>query len=205
MNFKSILILSAIAVLLIFSFNKYRVAKHDREHQHLILSSYAFKDQPQQQKTNTEPFTFKGFTMTPMATFVIRARVLSRQDYSSDFEAKLSPIDLALGWKRMADPAVYEKLNISQSGRWYRYSWSAQPPIPPQEIIESSGNMHMIPESQSVEDHLHLVKKGDFVKIKGLLVKIAHNSGWRWESSLSREDTGAGSCEVVFVTEAEIE
>jgi hypothetical protein len=205
MNLKFILIIVTISILLLFSFNKYRVAKHDREHQHIILTSYNFKDQPQQLKTNTEPFPFKGFNITPMATFVIRARVLSRQNYSNDFEAKLSPIDLALGWKRMADPGVYEKLNISQSGRWYRYSWAAQPPIPPKEIIESSGNMHMIPENQSVEDILRLVKKGDFVKIKGLLVKIAHNSGWRWESSLSREDSGAGSCEVVFVTEAEIE
>jgi len=204
MNLKSIVVF-VLAGILVFTFNKYRVSKNDREYQHTILSSSDLKDLPLQRKTNKAPFNFKEFTIRPMATFFIRARVLSRFEYSQDYEARVSPIDLALGWNRMADPNIYEKLNISQGGRWYRYSWANQPPIPPKEIIESSGNMHMIPRDQVVSEIINTVTKGDFIKIKGLLVNVESNSGWRWESSLSREDTGAGACEVVFVEEVEIQ
>jgi hypothetical protein len=32
------------------------------------------------------------------------------------------------------------------------------------------------------------------------LVKVEQpSSGWRWVSSLSREDTGAGACELIWV------
>jgi len=135
----------------------------------------------------------------------VRARVLSREDYSLGREADLSRTDLALGWKRMADPAVYGPLHITQGGRWYRYSWRDQPPIPVQEIIESSANMHMIAADAAVERALAKVRQGQLVRITGKLVEVSHASGWRWTSSLTRTDSGANSCELVFVESLQTE
>lgn len=42
--------------------------------------------------------TISGFELTPLASFNIRARVLSTENYYFGREADLSPIDLALGW-----------------------------------------------------------------------------------------------------------
>ena len=105
----------------------------------------------------------------------------------------------------MAEPAVYEALNIRQGGRWYRYSWSDQPPIPPQEIIESSANMHMIAATPAVERALEQARRGKFIRITGKLVEVTHPSGWRWTSSLTRSDSGANACELVFVESAQVE
>ena len=201
---KSLVILIVIA-LGIFWYQKASDRNNDRLHQQVALSSISFKDTPQQSDTDTPEFQFKGFTLEPLADFTIRARILSKESYSFDAESRLSPLDLALGWKRMADPAISQSLNISQGGRWYRYSWSNEPPIPPQEIVESSANMHMIPADDSVARVLAQAEPGKFIKLSGMLIEARDDSGWTWRSSLSRADSGNGSCEVVYVVAAEIE
>lgn len=177
----------------------------DRQIQSYALSAVPFGEVPVQTETTRAAFDFKGFRIQPLAGFVIRARVLSRENYRFGTEAELSPIDLALGWRRMADPEVYGALNISQGGRWYRYSWSDAPPIPLQEIIESSANMHLIPASDSVARVLDQASTNRYIRLKGWLVEVQRADGWHWRSSLSRSDSGGGSCELIFVEAAEVE
>ena len=164
-----------------------------------------FGDVPVQTRTAAAPFMFKGFQVRPLAEFALRARVLSRENYYLGDAAELAPWDLALGWKRMADPAVSGPLKISQGGRWYRYWVPEASPIPLQEIIETSANMHMIAANPEVKRTLQRVSQGDFVRITGKLVDISHSNGMRWTSSLTRSDSGANSCELVFVESAAIE
>jgi hypothetical protein len=59
----------------------------------------------------------------------------------------------------------------------------------------------MIPADDSIASKLKSVKTGQVVKIKGFLVRADAPDGWHWRSSLTREDTGNGACEVVFVKE----
>ncbi len=145
------------------------------------------------------PFALRAATLTPLAGFSVQARVLSREDYRHGRESDLSPTDLALGWQRMAEDAAVGALDIRQSSRWYRYRWSGQPPLPPEEIVRSSANMHMIPGSDAVAAALAGVRKDERVRIDGWLVEAKADDGWRWRSSLSRNDTGSGACEVVYV------
>lgn len=145
------------------------------------------------------PFRLTATTLQPLAGFSIDARVLSRQDYGIGREAQLSPTDLALGWQRMREDAVVSHLQITQSARWYNYRWQGAPPLPPQEIARSSANMHMIPSDQATATALRKVRAGDRVRIDGWLVEAVAADGWRWRSSTTREDTGNGACEVVYV------
>ncbi len=144
-------------------------------------------------------FRLQAATLQPLAGFSIDARVLSREDYTRGREAELSPTDLALGWQRMSDEAVLSRLQVSQSVRWYNYRWQGDPPLPPHEIARSSANMHLIPADAAAAAALRRVRTGDRVRIDGWLVEAVANDGWRWRSSLSRQDTGAGACEVIYV------
>jgi len=144
-------------------------------------------------------FRLKPATLRPLAGFSVDARVLSRQDYAFGRESALSPTDLALGWQRMRDDAVLSHLAISQSARWYRYRWNREPPLPPREIAESSANMHMIPADARVASALRRIGRGDRIRIDGWLVEADAPDGWRWRSSLTRDDVGEGACEVVYV------
>ena len=145
------------------------------------------------------PFRLKAATLVPLAGFSVDARVLSREDYHLGRESDLSPTDLALGWGRMREDGVLARLAISQSGRWYQYRWRDAPPLPPDEIVRSSANMHMIPANANVAKALHRVRKDERVRIDGWLVEADAPDGWRWRSSLTREDSGGGACEVVYV------
>jgi len=137
-------------------------------------------------------------TLTTRAHFDITARVLSRKEYSLGADAALIPLDLALGWGRMSDSAVLAKIDISQSGRFYH--WHVKEfPIPRREIETSSANMHLIPADEDVKRQLDQVRPGQLVHLEGFLVDASRAGGWHWNTSLTRDDTGAGACELIYV------
>jgi len=146
------------------------------------------------------PFHAGDANFTPLAAFSISARVLSREDYSFGREANYSPTDLALGWGPMSAPGLADRLGVRQGGRWYRYSWGGEgPPMPPAEIARHSANMHMVPADAAVASALSDVKAGQAVRLDGWLLQINGDDGWRWRSSMSRDDVGAGACELILV------
>jgi hypothetical protein len=142
-------------------------------------------------------------TLTTRARFILTARVLSRADYSSGADGKLIPEDLALGWGRMSDSDVLAKIDITQSDRFY-YWHVKQFPIPRREIETHSANMHMIPADAGVLHELREVRPGEVVHIEGFLVDASRPGGWHWNTSLTRDDVGAGACELVYVESLEL-
>ena len=98
----------------------------------------------------------------------------------------------------MSDTTVLQRISISQRGRFYYWS-TADFPIPRREIETSSANMHMIPADDRVEAALKSVRPGQIVTVRGYLVEARAPDGWRWRSSMTREDTGAGACELIWV------
>lgn len=149
------------------------------------------------------PIEFRDATLHPLAKFSLTARVLSRENYHLDAGSDLSPTDLAFGWGRMSDSAVLRHIGISQGGRFYYWSTRAFP-IPRREIETHSANMHIMPANKLVAYELKRVKVGDVVTLDGLLVEADKAGGWRWHSSMTRNDTGDGACEVVYVEDLSI-
>jgi hypothetical protein len=149
------------------------------------------------------PFAHEGYVIQPLAAFGLEARVLSRRDYRWDSMAGLVPTDLALGWGRMSDTAVLDGLSIGQGDRYY--SWStAVLPIPRREIETHSANMHLIPADAAVARVLARVRPGSVIRLEGELVEVRSPRGWSIRSSTTREDTGAGACEVIWVRLLEV-
>jgi hypothetical protein len=146
------------------------------------------------------PFHRGDYTITPLARYAITAVVLSRDRYRNDRNADLSPVDLALGWGPMSIASVINDLSISQSGRWYEYSYSGEPPLEPREIAIHSANTHCLPADEAVRERLLAVKRHELVTMQGWLVEVEGADGYHWRSSLSREDTGGGACEVFWIT-----
>ena len=146
------------------------------------------------------PFVHDGLTITPLATYKISAVVLSRSRYRYDTVAPFAPVDLALGWGPMSIASVINQLHISQSGRWYEYSYSSDPPLEPAEIARHSANTHCLPADPDVRRSLLAVKRHELVTLEGYLVDVSRSDGYRWHSSLTRDDTGGGACEVMWIT-----
>ena len=155
-------------------------------------------DAPWQRDEASAPIARSRFTLNPVARFEAKARVLSRADYRFDAEGALAPTDLVLGWGRMSDSRVLEAIEVTQSGRWYHYRY-LDAPIPPREIAVSSANMHFIPADDAVARELARVRSGDVVELRGRLVDATRPDGWRWFTSRSRDDSGQGACELVYL------
>jgi len=149
------------------------------------------------------PIPFDDYAIQPMAEFTLEARVLAREDYWLGREADLSPTDLVLGWGEMADPQVVKQINIRQSGRWY--FWQVESfPIPRRNIETQSANMHLIPANDEVARTLKQIRPGQLITLQGYLVNVNADDGWRWRSSLTRDDTGANACELIYVKQLKI-
>lgn len=157
------------------------------------------QEKPVQVDLEPSGFMLDDFQVTRKARFEIRARVLSTEPYYMRKEGDLSPIDLALGWGVMSDQAVLDQIDISQSSRWYRTRYDLPPPVPEQQIISSSSNMHMIPARKDIARSLKKLRQGDIITLRGYLVDVDDDSGWYWRTSMSRTDTGSGACEIVYV------
>jgi len=152
----------------------------------------------QQNLINQKLFVHKDYFITPLAQFSLRARVLSKKWYHWGSDSKIVPLDLALGWGRMSDSAVLEKIKIRQSGR--KYCWkSKKMPILKKEISTHSANMHIIPANEQVLQILKQIKKGHVLSFSGYLVKMRDKDGRKWASSLTRNDVGNGACELVWI------
>ncbi len=162
------------------------------------------EQQPKQTNMiNNKEWQKDEFKIKALAEYQIKARVLSRNNFSIGRESKLSPVDFALGWGPMSDQAIIDKIKITQSNRWYH--WQAeQYPIPPDQIPLNSANVHIIPKDEVIEDKIDEVYKGSLIEMKGYLVEITTEDGWHWKSSLRRDDTAGGSCELFWVEELTI-
>jgi len=189
---KKVLILALLIVAGFWQHDQNRVIDHAAG---VLVSS-----QPVQRNLRAAPtIQHKGYDIKPQADFIVEARVLSREKYYMDASAELSPLDLTLGWGAMSDTSVIDKLDIEQSVRFYTWRME-RATISLKDVIRQSSNMHMIPANDRVADELAEIRKGSLVRISGQLVKVTNPSGFVWNSSMSRTDTGAGACEVVYVT-----
>lgn len=147
---------------------------------------------------DAKPFRHEGYDLLPLASYDIEARVLSVETYRFDRNAELTPVDLALGWGPMSDSDVLRHFTITQQFR--TFAWvTADFPIPREEVEASAANVHVIASSPSLERKLRKLREGDVVRLEGFLVEARAADGWSWRSSLTREDSGMGACELIYV------
>ena len=153
--------------------------------------------------TNSSPIIIDtpthNWQLSPRAEYKIAARVLRRQEYAEDWLASLSPLDLALGWGDISHEDINAQLYWTQSNRWYYVRWSYPTPLPEQYIMEHSANVHIIPATENLGLAFSQIKPPNLVVIEGRLVDLAREDGITAHTSLTRTDSGANACEILYV------
>lgn len=141
------------------------------------------------------------WTKQPRASYQIAARVLGNKRYY-DWQSSVVPRDLALAWGDMSDPAVSESIHWWQSNRWYHYELSYALSYSQSYITSHSANVHIIPATDNLDKALRQLKENDLIYLDGYLVDLEVVDGdcvGQVHTSLSREDTGDGACEILYV------
>ena len=137
--------------------------------------------------------------------YEITSMIMSSSRYRFDGSSALSPIDFVLAWGPLTLNENLKLVSYSQFGRWYYFFVKNNNlSLDQREIELHSANTHIIPDfsQSSLKNRLLNFKEGDVINFKGYLVTITGNNEFIWNSSLSREDTGGGSCEVFYVVDA---
>ncbi len=145
-------------------------------------------------------FRHGDYTIKPLATYQITAVVLRGERYRFAPLSDLCPLDLALGWGPMSMAYAINELKITQHGRFYFYSWKNESPLEPEQIAKNSANTHCLPADSTIRSQLLAIKRHDLVTLEGYLVEVSTPGGGTWRSSLTRDDTEGGACEILWVT-----
>ena len=161
----------------------------------------AVSDPSQTEALGTEKVQVGRWTLTVRAKYRITARILARERDHFDTLSDLVPEDLALGWGPMSDNRILRALDIYQADRFYFWRAAAHSPIDKDSIITHSANTHVIPQNPLIARQLSRLRPGQVVTLAGELVDGVRDDGARIKTSLSRNDTGAGACEVLLVSD----
>lgn len=160
-------------------------------------------DAPLQHELGAVTLIERGdFRLRPRADFTATVRILRREDYTLGGLARLVPTDFAVGWGPMSDTAVLADIEITQANRFYFWSTKSWP-IPRPEIESHSANWHVIPDNARVRKVLDGLRAGSVVELSGRLVDI-EGSAAGMRTSLRRDDTGAGACEIILASSARV-
>lgn len=155
---------------------------------------------PAQWELTQPPRDLGEFTLAPRAGYDITAKVLSKRQYRWDDLAAIAPWDFALGWGALSDKAVLRPIKVAQGDRfmfWHLYD----SPINIELVNRSSANVHLIPANSTILSEIAKIPKGAIIRLQGDLVDLHFADQTMIPSSLTREDTGPGACEILFVRE----
>ncbi len=145
--------------------------------------------------------------------YQIEALVISTKEYSTgNLGGKLAPKDLALAWGKVAEYNTRIDFHWRQANRWYSWRINGDADISKvggvSGIEQHSCNNHLIAADDMVKKTIKKIRTGDHIRLTGYLVNVDakkdDGSTFWWNSSTTREDTGDGSCELIYVTKAEI-
>jgi hypothetical protein len=162
--------------------------------------------EPLQTETRRTPFLWPAagdeVLVRPRATFDIAAVVASAEPYSLDAGAFLAPVDLVMTWGQLPDEPYRSRVSYSQMSRFYFWR-TGDRSLDLRYIATHSANMHMIPSDRNLLRALAHIGSGERVRIRGLLVDVDAKHRLLWRTSMTREDTGPGACELVWVEQVQ--
>jgi hypothetical protein len=146
----------------------------------------------------------------PKQRYEIAGRVVLTDLYYTDGMSIVSPVDLSLIWGKLAtDPKALKGISFQHYLRFGAFQWSGATGVDAAMFKSHFSNNHLIPSTDRIKQALTSVDAGDRVVLSGYLVNVtaspkAGGAAFYAESSLTRDDTGAGACEIMYVTRVRI-
>ena len=172
--------------------------------------------EPQQTSTQTPAFGTKvggiAYRIQPVADYDIHGLVVSMHHTDAWWDwihaaskDLLNVVDVCVVWGANAAAGAYEKMAFS-SGQFVCYVSSKDPDAWQPAYIRALSNNHLLSDHPHILRQLRRLRVGDQIHLRGQLVEYAHNAGFAFTrgTSTSRDDTGNGACETLFVQEVQV-
>ncbi len=170
-------------------------------------------DPVQTETEGSENFTLDGYNIDIyyLYEYDIEGLVVStNRHYWFGIDNELSPVDAAIAWGPAAELNNKVDFHWGQTGRYYHFRVSGDDMNIIGDLSEiscSSSNNHLVPSDSKTRSQVKKIRTGDHIKIKGYLVNIdgldEDGKSFYWDSSTTRDDTGDGACELIYVTDVQ--
>jgi hypothetical protein len=152
------------------------------------------------------------YTVTPKFDYELQGVVVSYHDADSfldiwhhkrwlDF---LNERDLCVIWGKNVASGVFKHMEFSNDS-WT--CWASWPDSATGNLFQMNAlaNNHLLVDKDAVRSALMTSEVGDHISFKGLLAEYSNKAnGFKRGTSTTREDTGNGACETVYLTEFEV-
>ncbi|MBN2189816.1 MAG: hypothetical protein JW728_01220 [Candidatus Aureabacteria bacterium] len=169
--------------------------------------------EPGQVKCSMSPFEVKSgkltYTIRPLYDYRLYGMIVSQHRSSSwwDYYHRvwkdtLNIKDIGVLWGSNLKNEVYKEMKF-KSGSWTLYWYYPNAEVRSRFNETHGSNNHLLATDGAVIDAINKARTGDQVYFEGCLAEYSY-PGWSRGTSVSRNDTGSGACEVVFVTKFEI-
>lgn len=149
-----------------------------------------------------------GKWLEPKWYYEVDAYVLSVAEYSRGHLSDVSSRDLVLAWGPVAKPQNIHGIKVTQAERGFE--WKAVDEalfrnIGPKALGLAMANTLVIGANPLATKQLDSVRPGDALRARGYLVDVKTRESTVFaKSSIKRDDKGAGSSEIFYVTSAEV-
>lgn len=191
-----------LVVIILFIVSKFYIFPYiGREY--VVAKDYNNLDQPVQEVYGgQEHIKIDGVDVEVNLAYKykIKGKVLATHHYlPTTLSNKLSPVDVGIAWGYILKEPNFKKIKCHETGTRRLLCM-----IGSEDIEGLYSNNHLVPSNDKVRKQMKKIKKDDYVQIEGYLVNMYWNNGngeYFWESSISREDTGDGACELIYVTD----
>ncbi len=162
-------------------------------------------------------FTRNGYhyEVTPRFDYRISGLVVRKMNYGwfvIDRSQKAFSVDLCLLWGDNLRRKVHQDptIRFSQDCRWCWAQWDSNLAFD----LQQMSNNHLLPADDRVEAKIKSLQTGDQISLRGKLVNVKarllgqggqyDSEAMTWNTSTTRNDTGAGACEVIYVEDVEV-
>ena len=166
---------------------------------------------PRQKKSERKPFEVEveneRYRITPKYDYMLEGVVVSRHSadalldivHHEEWHDFLNVADLCVIWGENVRSGVYREMDFSNGNWTCYYSWpnsSVKQRFRPDQL----SNNHLLTQDDLIGREIEKAHPGDLVRIEGMLVEYANPSnGFKRGTSVTRNDTGQGACETIYV------
>jgi len=150
------------------------------------------------------------FSVAPVADYSIAGLVVSehKSDSFADYyhelwHDQLNVGDLCVVWGQNLSGGLYRRIDFWSEPFTCNFRTTDEEAWRAFRTNEISNN-HLLAKNRTLRRQILSARVGDVVRIEGKLARYSNDRGFHRGTSLTREDTGDGACETIWVNRFEI-
>ena len=169
--------------------------------------------EPRQTVTRTTPFSVEQggvqYLIEPLHDYALEGMVVSVRHHDGDrmlhqlWNDHLNVADLCVVWGSNTDVSRLREFEF-WSGQFTCFfrtrnedAWGRFRP-------DQMSNNHLITADGSLREAIDDVRIGDQVRLRGHLAQYSTAAGFKRGTSITRDDTGNGACETIYITDFQV-